>query len=171
MGSCQIAIIKKFTAKEQAIENEEIKRLSSIFYDGATLLKILSRPEKNYADLPGKDESLSSEVVLQVEIAVKYAGYIERQELEVQKFKNLEDKGIPATFDFATVPSLRHEARQKLAKIRPATIGQAARISGVSPADISILLVSLKRWGATNGQIPIPKPKAGCGDGVTEADE
>jgi tRNA uridine 5-carboxymethylaminomethyl modification enzyme len=162
---------KKFITKQQAIENE-LKRLSSMFYDGSTLLKILSRPEITYPALPSKDESLSQEVVLQVEIAVKYAGYIERQELEVQKFKNLEDKGIPAAFDFATVPSLRHEARQKLSKIRPATIGQAARISGVSPADISILLVSLKRWGATNGQ-PLPESNSSpdCGDCVTEADE
>jgi tRNA uridine 5-carboxymethylaminomethyl modification enzyme len=159
---------QQFTAKEQAIENE-LKRLSSIFYDSATLLKILSRPENTYANLLGKDETLSPEVVLQVEIAVKYAGYIERQEMEVQKFKNLEDKGIPAAFDFSTVPSLRHEARQKLTKIRPATIGQAARISGVSPADISILLVCLKRWGATHGQTD--PELGGCGECATEAEE
>ena len=90
-------------------------------------------------------------MIQQVEIAVKYAGYIERQELEVQKFKTLEGKTIPDGFDFSAVPSLRIEARQKLTRIRPATIGQAARISGVSPADISILVVCLKRWGA-NGQ-------------------
>ena len=95
---------------------------------------------------------MSDEVVQQVEITIKYAGYIERQEFEVEKFKSLEDKTIPDAFDFSTVPSLRLEARQKLAKIRPATIGQAARISGVSPADISILMVWLKRWGAANGQ-------------------
>ena len=87
----------------------------------------------------------------QVEIAVKYAGYIDRQELEVQKFKKLEDKSIPDTFDFSTVPSLRLEARQKFAKIRPTTIGQAARISGVSPADISVLMVWLKRSVGGNG--------------------
>jgi tRNA uridine 5-carboxymethylaminomethyl modification enzyme len=81
----------------------------------------------------------------------------------------LEDKGIPAAFDFSTVPSLRHEARQKLTKIRPATIGQAARISGVSPADISILLVCLKRWGATHGQTD--PELGGCGECVTEAEE
>ena len=67
-------------------------------------------------------------------LAIKYAGYIDRQELEVEKFKTLEDKTIPDDFDFSTVPSLRPEARQKLCKIRPGTIGQAARISGVSPA-------------------------------------
>jgi tRNA uridine 5-carboxymethylaminomethyl modification enzyme len=90
-----------------------------------------------------------------VEIAIKYAGYIERQELEVEKFRSLEEKAIPANFDFTTVPSLRLEARQKLSKIRPATIGQAARISGVSPADISILMVSLKRWGASQSILKV----------------
>jgi tRNA uridine 5-carboxymethylaminomethyl modification enzyme len=97
-------------------------------------------------------EHLSNEVVQQVEIAVKYAGYISRQETEVGRLKNLEDKQIPATFDFSTVPSLRLEARQKLIKIRPQTIGQAARISGVSPADISILLVWLKRSGGIKSE-------------------
>jgi tRNA uridine 5-carboxymethylaminomethyl modification enzyme len=116
------------------------------------LAKILSRPETAYADLPNRDDSLSSEVIAQVEIAIKYAGYVERQEVEIEKFKKLEDKKIPGAFDFTTVPGLRLEARQKLAKIRPATIGQAARISGVSPADIGILMVCLKRFGDAQSQ-------------------
>lgn len=113
----------------------------------------------NYKDLPNRNGTLTDDVVQQVEITIKYAGYIERQELEVKKFKTLEGKTIPEAFDFSTVPSLRLEARQKLAKIRPATIGQAARISGVSPADISILMVCLKRWGA-NGSKDL-EPNAG----------
>jgi tRNA uridine 5-carboxymethylaminomethyl modification enzyme len=139
-----------FCAKKSAFENE-LNRLQVTVYENNFLVKILSRPEVLYKDLPGRDESLSEEVVQQVEIAVKYAGYIDRQELEVQKFKKFEAKSIPDTFDFSTVPSLRLEARQKFAKIRPTTIGQAARISGVSPADISILMVWLKRWAGTNG--------------------
>jgi tRNA uridine 5-carboxymethylaminomethyl modification enzyme len=87
-------------------------------------------------------------VVEQVEIAAKYAGYIARQENEVARFRNLEDKQIPKAFDYSSVPSLRNEARQKLSKIRPGTVGQASRISGVSPADISILMVWLRRAGA-----------------------
>ena len=94
--------------------------------------------------------SLSDEVVQQVEIAIKYSGYVERQETEIAELKSLEEKCIPDSFDFSTVPSLRLEARQKLTKIRPQTIAQAGRISGVSPADISILLVWLKRCGSTN---------------------
>ena len=134
----------RFVAKKQAIE-DEIKRLHKTHSGRDSLAKILSRPEITYATMPDRVASLSEEVVQQVEIAIKYAGYVERQETEVAKVKTLEDKMIPPGFDFATVPSLRLEARQKLAQIRPVTIGQATRISGVSPADISILLVWLKR--------------------------
>jgi tRNA uridine 5-carboxymethylaminomethyl modification enzyme len=133
-----------FCVKKNAIKNE-LNRLSKTFYELNSLAKILSRPENSYADLPNKNLSLSHEIMEQVEISIKYAGYIERQELEVVKFRNMEDKQIPTSFDFGVVPSLRIEARQKLSKICPATIGQASRISGVSPADISILLVWLKR--------------------------
>jgi tRNA uridine 5-carboxymethylaminomethyl modification enzyme len=142
---------RKFLSKKKSIENE-LSRLYEAYYKENKLVKILSRPEISYRDLPSRDESLSEEVVQQVEIAVKYAGYIDRQELEVQKLKKFEDRAIPDLFDFGTVPSLRLEARQKLAKIRPHNIGQAARISGVSPADISILMVWLKRSAGANGQ-------------------
>ncbi|MGH8022606.1 MAG: FAD-dependent oxidoreductase, partial [Limisphaerales bacterium] len=139
---------KKFVVKKEAVDTE-IRRLNSQYYFSNSLAKILSRPDSAYKDLPGADLSLSREVIEQVEIAIKYAGYVERQEAEIEKFKKLEDKHIPCAFDFSTVPGLRLEARQKLAKIRPATIGQAARISGVSPADVGILMVCLKRFGAT----------------------
>jgi tRNA uridine 5-carboxymethylaminomethyl modification enzyme len=141
---------KKFRIKQKAIENE-IKRLQSTYYTSYSLLKILSRPEVSYKDLPNRNDALPEEVIQQVEIAIKYAGYIERQETEVEKFKNLEDKQIPGSFDFASVPSLCLEARQKLSKVRPTTIGQATRISGVSPADISLLMVWLKRCGGASG--------------------
>ncbi len=154
---------QNFAAKKSAIDNEMI-RLSNTRSGADTLAKILSRPEIVYCQLPKQDESLSDEVIQQVEIAVKYAGYIERQEVEIAKFQKLEGKQIPEDFDFTTVPSLRLEARQKLSKIRPATIGQAARISGVSPADISILLVCLKRFD--NG-----KNSAAGGNGNCEACE
>jgi tRNA uridine 5-carboxymethylaminomethyl modification enzyme len=141
---------QKFRAKKELFE-KEVTRLYKTNYENNLLVKILSRPEISYKNLPNRDEALPEEVVQQVEIAVKYAGYIDRQELEVKKFKRLEEKFIPDTFDFSTVPSLRLEARQKFAKIRPTTIGQAARISGVSPADISILMIWLKRSPKTNG--------------------
>jgi len=134
----------RFQAKKALIENE-LTRLHKTFYKTDLLAKILSRPEVQYRDLPNSNPNLPPEIVQQVEIAIKYAGYIERQGVEVSRSKTLEDKIIPSAFDFATVPSLRLEARQKLQKIRPQTVGQAGRISGVSPSDISILLVWLKR--------------------------
>jgi tRNA uridine 5-carboxymethylaminomethyl modification enzyme len=157
-----------FEQKRNAIE-AEIIRLKQTYYQGDTLAKILSRPTVSYRDLPNGDGTLSSEVVQQVEIAIKYAGYVERQETEATKLKSLEKKAIPEAFDFLTVPSLRLEARQKLMKIRPQTIGQAARISGVSPADISILLVWLKR--GQNGVQTEPSAKLSCDtDSDGEAD-
>ncbi len=141
----------KFINKIQFIDNE-LLRISNVRYNHETLKQLLRRPEINYEDLPNRDERLSKEIARQVEIAVKYEGYIDRQEAEVAKFKNLEDKCIPQNFDFSVLPSLRAEAREKLIKIRPATIGQASRISGVSPADIGILLVWLKRGVASNGK-------------------
>jgi tRNA uridine 5-carboxymethylaminomethyl modification enzyme len=155
---------REFQVKEATI-NDELTNLYRTYYESDSLAKILSRPEVSYANLPSRNGKLPQDVIQQVEIAIKYAGYIERQELEVEKFKTMEGKAIPETFDFSTVPSLRLEARQKLSKIRPATVGQAARISGVSPADISILMVSLKRWGANGQNCPASDVEPGdiCG--------
>ena len=147
IGLLPIRNRERFEAKRNAIENE-INRLNKTFNQRDSLAKMLSRPEVNYRDLPNQTENLSEEMIQQIEIAIKYAGYIDRQEIEVDRMKSLDDKNIPANLDYATVPSLRLEARQKLTKIRPLTIGQAGRISGVSPADISILLVWLKRVGS-----------------------
>lgn len=142
-----------FQAKQTAI-NSELVRLQRTRVGTELLEQLLRRPEINYKDLPNRDERLSAEVVQQVEIAIKYAGYIDRQQSDVEKLKNLEGKQIPASFDYSAVPSLRNEARQKLAKLRPATLGQASRISGVSPADISILTVWLKRAADDNSSAP-----------------
>lgn len=144
---------RKFRVKEEAIA-AEIDRLENTRNGSETLGQRLRRPEISYSDIVDKT-NLPFEVVQQVEIALKYAGYIARQENEVIKHKSLEDKHIPEAFDYSGVPSLRPEARQKLTRIRPATIGQASRISGVSPADISILLVWLKRAGANEAERPI----------------
>ena len=134
---------KSLQAKQNAIATE-IQRLEQTRIGSESLAQKLRRPEISYADI--SDESqLPQDVTQQVEISLKYAGYVTRQENEVTKFKSLEYKEIPLSFDYSLVPSLRPEARQKLTKIRPATVGQASRISGVSPADISILLVWLKR--------------------------
>jgi len=134
---------RRFAAKRDAIEAEMI-RLEKTRIGTETLAQLLRRPEVTYANLPDPNPSLSLEEIQQVEIALKYEGYIARQETEVAKLKEMESKQIPAWVDYATVPSLRTESRQKLAKIRPATIGQASRISGVSPSDVAILLIWLR---------------------------
>ena len=123
---------------------------------------MLRRPELKYDDLPNRNISLTAEVTQQVEIFLKYEGYIKRQEVEVERSKTLETKQIPATFDYQHVTGLRYEARQKLLSIKPATLAQASRISGVSPADISLLLVHLKR-----GNSPVPATIS-CTDDLTE---
>ena len=158
-----------FCSKQKTIL-EELSRLYSTYYVNHSLAKALSRPEVGYKDLPNRNDALSDEVIQQVEIAIKYAGYIERQEAEVEKFKNLEDKQIPDSFEFSSVPSLRLEARQKLSKIRPTTIGQAARISGVSPADISILMVWLKRCGGAGEGNDLSADAGTCSAGESELD-
>jgi tRNA uridine 5-carboxymethylaminomethyl modification enzyme len=140
---------RKLEAKRTAIE-DELARLEKTRVGPDTLAQLLRRPEMTYANLPGRDDQLSVEVIQQVEIFLKYEGYIARQEIEVAKLKSLEDKQIPAWMDYSKVPSLRTEARQKLAKIQPATLGQAARISGVSPSDIGILMVWLKQGAPVN---------------------
>jgi tRNA uridine 5-carboxymethylaminomethyl modification enzyme len=141
---------RRFAARKDAIARE-LKRLRQTRAGSATLAQLLKRPELSYADLPDADRSLAPDVALQVEIAIKYEGYIEREEAEVLRARSLESRRIPPDFDFERIPSLRREARQKLMSRRPATVGQASRISGVNPGDISVLLVWLQR-GARSAQ-------------------
>lgn len=115
---------------------------------GTTLAELIRRPELSYeliAPLDKERAELPDDVIEQVNINIKYDGYIKRQMSQVEQFKKLEGKKIPETLDYHDVPSLRIEARQKLAQIRPVNVGQASRISGVSPADISVLLVYLEQ--------------------------
>ncbi len=135
---------RQFCEKRERIQTE-LNRLETTREGQDTLSKILRRPETRYSTMPQARLDLPIEVQEQVEISLKYESYIERQETEVARFRTLEEKQIPTWVDYATVHSLRKEARQKLTQIRPRTIGQASRISGVSPADLSILLVHLKR--------------------------
>ena len=151
--------------KEKAIE-EEIERLEKVnvgtgekiqeflyryestpLKSGTTLAELIKRPELDYDKLAELDEgrpSLPQDVQEQVNINIKYEGYIKRQMQQVAHFKKLESKKIPEDLDYAAVGSLRKEAVQKLNAFKPANIGQASRISGVSPADISVLLVYLE---------------------------
>lgn len=113
----------------------------------ASLADLISRPELSYeltAELDSERPKLSDDVIEQVNINIKYDGYIKRQMKQVESYKKMEKKKIPATIDYDAIGNLRLEARQKLKKLKPVSVGQASRISGVSPADISVLLVYLR---------------------------
>ena len=117
---------------------------------GIKMIDLLKRPEIYYKNLesidPLRPENLTKDIVTQVEVTLKYEGYIKKQLHQVEKFKALEEKKIPEGVDYYSIDSLRLEARQKLSEIKPASIGQASRISGVSPADISVLIVFLDQF-------------------------
>ena len=123
---------------------------STLLKSGTTLSELVKRPELSYSSIavldPNRPE-LPWDVCEQVEINLKYEGYISRQKKQVEQFKKLEKKKIPADIDYDDVGSLRLEARQKLKDYQPVSIGQASRISGVSPADISVLLVYMEQYG------------------------
>ena len=157
---------QKLNDKKRQID-EEIKRLqtatigttpqvqafleqhnSTLLKSGMTLEELLKRPEICYNDLKEIDTKrleLPEAVTQQVEISIKYEGYIKRQLQQVEQFKKLEKKKLSLDFDYSQIPNLRKEAIQKLNEYQPASIGQASRISGVSPADVSVLLVYLNR--------------------------
>ena len=114
----------------------------------ARLADLLRRPNVTYEDIapfdPGRPE-LSEAVTQEVQIQLKYAGYLQRQEKQVAQFRKEEERRLPEDLCYESIQGLRLEARQKLAKIRPLSIGQAGRISGVSPADIAVLLIWLEQ--------------------------
>lgn len=165
MGLISEERYQKYCKKKEAIE-KEIKRLEGIYVGAgertqevllshgstplqtsATLAELIRRPELNYEavrDLDPEREDLPKDVCDQVNINIKYEGYIRRQAQQVRQFKKLENKKIPVDIDYQKVNSLRIEAVQKLEAVRPASIGQASRISGVSPADITVLMVYLE---------------------------
>lgn len=165
MGLISEERYQKYCKKKEAIE-KEIKRLEAIYVGAgertqevllshgstplqtsATLAELIRRPELNYEAVRNLDperEDLPKDVCDQVNINIKYEGYIRRQAQQVRQFKKLENKKIPVDIDYQKVNSLRIEAVQKLEAVRPASIGQASRISGVSPADITVLMVCLE---------------------------
>ena len=116
--------------------------------DGCSLVALLRRPQLTYAGLAPFDPDrpvLPPEVAEQVEISVKYAGYIQRQQKQVEDFRKMERRRLPPDLDYSAIQGLRLEAREKLASVRPLDLGQASRISGVSPADIAALMIALER--------------------------
>ena len=143
----EIERVKKVTIGANKQVNELLESYNSTpLNSGATLAEIIKRPEMKYEYLEPVDKErkpLAKEIVEQVNIQLKYDGYIKRQQKQVEQFKKMEKKKIPADINYDDIYSLRLEAKQKLNQIRPESVGQASRISGVSPADISVLLVYL----------------------------
>ncbi len=132
----------------EKVQNFLAQHNSTVLKSGTTLAELVKRPELNYfmlTELDDKRPKLPYDVQEQVNINIKYEGYIKRQMQQVAQFKKLENKKIPEDFDYSLVNSLRKEAVQKLNQRKPANIGQASRISGVSPADISVLLVYMEQ--------------------------
>ena len=122
---------------------------SATLKTGVSLAELMCRPELSYeilAEIDPERKELPADVIEQVEIEIKYEGYIERQLRQVEQFKKMEKKKIPSEINYDNIESLRLEARQKLKALKPVSVGQASRISGVSPADISVLVVYLEQW-------------------------
>lgn len=120
----------------------------------ATLEKLLKRPELHYADIENLRPApalLSERVKQQVEVECKYEGYLRRQEAEVNKFKQLEQMRIPRNFSYQHIPGLSNELKQKLAAIRPVSLGQVSRVAGMTPAALSVLMVYIRRFAGQNG--------------------
>ncbi len=161
----------KFIHKKQAIQDElerlrnvyvgttdEVQKVletnnSTLLRSGIALSELIKRPELDYNDFAHIDKdrpNLSAEIVEQIQIELKYEGYISRQQKQVEQFKKLEKRKLPLDINYEDVHSLRLEAKQKLEQVRPVSIGQASRISGVSPADISVLLVYLEQMRYKN---------------------
>lgn len=138
-------------------KNQEFleKHGSAALKTGTNLAELMCRPELDYetlAEIDSERVELPKDVIEQVEIEIKYEGYIERQLRQVEQFKKMEKKLIPSALNYDDIPSLRIEARQKLKAFHPVSIGQASRISGVSPADISVLVVYLEQFNKKRGE-------------------
>jgi len=148
----------RFEARRDAISGLR-DRLAATRRGGLALFQALRRHETTWADLVALDPELGeagypADVVAQVTIEAKYDGYVGRQVEQIERFRRLEDKSIPADLDYAAIPQLRAEAREKLARVRPRSLGQAGRISGLNPADLATLLVHLRRRNPADAAEP-----------------
>jgi len=125
--------------------NEEISRLNSVFVGSASLSQMLKNPDNKYDQIPGCKPDLPDEVKKQIEIQLKYDGYIKRELEQIKKYSQIDAVLIPSWIDYSAIKTLRFESRQKLQKIKPRTLGQASRIPGVNPVDIAIIDVWIKK--------------------------
>ena len=143
--SVAVLSLRAIEARRARVDGE-LERLRARRVGSATLFQRLCRPDATYADLAALDPECASaghagEIVRQIEVAAKYDGYIKRMLADVERFKRMEGERIPDAIDYATVPGLSREIRERLAAVRPRSLGQASRVPGVTPAAISVLSV------------------------------
>jgi tRNA uridine 5-carboxymethylaminomethyl modification enzyme len=148
IGMTTAEAARKLEEKESAIQRT-LALLGKVRSDGKTLLQILGRPETTWPEIVALHPTLGDlnferRTREQVEIEAKYAGYSQKHLAQVERFGRMESKGIPETFDFRALPHLRTEAKEKLSKVRPRSLGQAGRVSGITPADLATLLMYLE---------------------------
>ena len=144
--------LKKKILKPEEANDFLTERGSSPIKSAVSLIELLKRPEISYddsAEIDDKRPELSEHQKTMLEVQIKYEGYIGKQQQQIEKFKRLEDKKLPSDIDYEKIEGLRIEARQKLSDMRPVSVGQASRISGVSPADINVLLIYLEKLRRT----------------------
>lgn len=147
-------IEKVSVAPSEELNSILVSRETSPLETGCRLIDLIKRPQLDYESLADFDKDrpdLPKDVFEQVEIEIKYEGYIRRQLAQAQEMRRLEEKKLDENTDYTTITGLRMEAQEKLNKVKPKSIGQASRISGVSPADISVLMIYLKKHGGKNG--------------------
>ncbi|NQT91965.1 MAG: tRNA uridine-5-carboxymethylaminomethyl(34) synthesis enzyme MnmG [Lentisphaerae bacterium] len=143
LGIADTAFLEE-TGRFASEVDAELQRLGSIRHRGMSLAEILQRPGTGYSDLADRADHLADEVKEQVEIRLKYHGYIEREFRQVDRLHMMESVKIPQDFDYWAVETIRHECREKLSRVRPTTLGQASRVPGVNPPDLAILSVLIK---------------------------
>jgi tRNA uridine 5-carboxymethylaminomethyl modification enzyme len=144
--------MSRLTAKENAIATEK-ERLHKVFkqHEGknCSLAQLLARPELTYSDLlklfPEQFTDYGDDTNRQIELEIKYAGYINRQSGEVERLSHTESINVPAGIDYHSIIGLRTEAKLRLSKVLPTNLGQASRVPGIAPADISVLMIHLQR--------------------------
>ena len=154
-GAGLISSERAAKAVAKAVAIEELKQKSQVIrYDDITLAQWIRRPENFVTFLPEEMRRLAPEEIWsQVETDLKYEGYIRREMESVARQRRQEDQSVPLDLDYASLPGLRNESRQKLAEVRPATLGQASRISGVTPADVGLLAVWIRKLGGGEGKL------------------
>ncbi|QSR87975.1 tRNA uridine-5-carboxymethylaminomethyl(34) synthesis enzyme MnmG [Methylacidiphilum caldifontis] len=151
MGLVPKSRLLRVQEKKRMIE-ETFQKIRKYRHNGMTLEEILKRPECSWNDLPQEFQNVPKEVALHIECEIKYAGYIARERELILKRQKLEDSLIPENIDYEKIPGLKQEAREKLLKIKPLTFGQAARIPGVNPTDVAVIMVWSKRIKAARNE-------------------